>query len=473
MKKRILLIINILTVYMAAVCGCSRNNDGVGSEGIAINPDGTPVEQSDAAASASTQEEAKQDPKEYLDPAIDILGWKCVNDVAAGKAIGLIDQALEIDDSLVEAYKGRGSAYLCLGDSIANFDSAEADFIKMQKLEPDNPDGYLGQAEVLIRKGKKDEAIELLEKAKELLIAGASSSTSGTGSSDNAGTSGTGSSEDSTGTSGAEADGTSVAEAGNGEESDNGSAEDSPDGSADGSSQVSSDDAADGSDQASSDSTADSSSDGQTDGSSENASGDDTTANDQARYNSGISEIFMTTEADIQLRIDELNSDTYSDSKGRVRYTTIYAEDGAVMESLFYACYMYGEDDSDIIVSYNAEGSMIATVFNLYEGTDKYVYGMYTGSDTWNVCIPLWSDDGVMTGIETVYGGSAIAYDMYLYDSEGTMIGTEQYSSSKSLENTVYFDGYSADSATNGGEGVTGTPSYTIEDIYALLGEFI
>ncbi len=391
---------------MTAVCGCSRNNDGVGSEGIAINPDGTPVEQSDAAASASTQEEAKQDPKEYLDPAIDILSWKCVNDVAAGKAIELIDQAIQIDDGLVEAYKGRGSAYLCLGDSIANFDSAEADFIKMQELEPDNPDGYLGQAEVLIRKGKKDEAIELLEKAKELLIAGASSSTSGTGSSDNTGTSGTGSPENTT-------------------------------------------------------------------GASENASGDDTTANNQARYNSGISEIFMATEADIQLRIDELNSDTYSDSKGRVRYTTIYAEDGTVMESLFYACYMYGKDDSDIIVSYNAEGSMIATVFNLYEGTDKYVYGMYTGSDTWNVCIPLWSDDGVMTGIETVYGGSVIAYDIYLYDSEGTMIGTEQYGSSKSLENTVYFEGYSSDNATNGGEGVTGTPSYTIEDIYALLGEFI
>jgi hypothetical protein len=408
LKKRILLIINILTitVYMTAVCGCSRNNDGVGSEGIAINPDGTPVEQSDAAASASTQEEAKQDPKEYLDPAIDILSWKCVNDVAAGKAIELIDQAIQIDDGLVEAYKGRGSAYLCLGDSIANFDSAEADFIKMQELEPDNPDGYLGQAEVLIRKGKKDEAIELLEKAKELLIAGASSSTSGTGSSDNTGTSGTGSPENTT-------------------------------------------------------------------GASENASGDDTTANNQARYNSGISEIFMATEADIQLRIDELNSDTYSDSKGRVRYTTIYAEDGTVMESLFYACYMYGKDDSDIIVSYNAEGSMIATVFNLYEGTDKYVYGMYTGSDTWNVCIPLWSDDGVMTGIETVYGGSVIAYDIYLYDSEGTMIGTEQYGSSKSLENTVYFEGYSSDNATNGGEGVTGTPSYTIEDIYALLGEFI
>ncbi len=469
MKKRILLIINILTVYMAAVCGCSRNNDGVGSEGIAINPDGTPVEQSDAASSASTQEEAKQDPKEYLDPAIDILSWKCVNDVAAGKAIELIDQAIQIDDGLVEAYKGRGSAYLCLGDSIANFDSAEADFIKMQELEPDNPDGYLGQAEVLIRKGKKDEAIELLEKAKELLIAGASSSTSGTGSSDNTGTSGTGSSENTTGASGTETDETSVAEDGSGEESDNGAAEGSPDGAVDSSTPDSSDVSADGSDQSS----ADSSSDSQTDGSSENASGDDTTANNQARYNSGISEIFMTTEADIQLRIDELNSDTYSDSKGRVRYTTIYAEDGTVMESLFYACYMYGEDDSDIIVSYNAEGSMIATVFNLYEGTDKYVYGMYTGSDTWNVCIPLWSDDGVMTGIETVYGGSVIAYDIYLYDSEGTMIGTEQYGSSKSLENTVYFEGYSSDNATNGGEGVTGTPSYTIEDIYALLGEFI
>lgn len=464
MKKRILLIINILTVmvYTAAVCGCA-NNDGVGSEGIAINPDGTPIDQSDAAGSASTQEEVKQDPMEYLDPALDILGWNCVNDVAASKAIDMINKALEIDDSLFEAYKGRGSAYLCLSDSIANFDCAEADFVKMQELEPDNPDGYLGQAEVLIRKGKKDEAIELLEKAKELINSKASSS--GTNSSGG----------DSSATEGASGAGDSAAEGASGtdEDASDNVTEDTAGTGAEGSDTESGDGTGADTESADGTETADASSDSSTGESSDTAEADNTSVNHDARYNSGISEIFMTTESDIQARIDELNSDEYTDSKGRVRYTTIYAEDGTVMELLFYASYSYGEDESDIIVSYNAEGSMIATVFEFYEGTDKYVYGMYTGSDTWNVCIPLWTEDGVMTGIETVYGGSVIAYDIYLYDSENTMIGAEQYNSSKALENTVYFDGYSADNATNGGAGVVGTPKYTIDDIYDLLDEYI
>ena len=173
MKRRSLLIVSVLTlsVYMTFASGCVHKDPDIGSEAIAINPDGSPKDVSDAAGSASTLEEPLQDPYEYLDPALEILSWKCVNDVAAGKAIEYIDKAIEIDDGLTDAYKARGSAYLCLGDSIEHFDSAEADFIKLQELEPDNPDGYLGQAEVLIRKGHKDEAIELLNKANELLAA--------------------------------------------------------------------------------------------------------------------------------------------------------------------------------------------------------------------------------------------------------------------------------------------------------------
>ena len=161
MKRRSLLIVSVLTlsVYMTFASGCVHKDPDIGSEAIAINPDGSPKDVSDAAGSASTLEEPLQDPYEYLDPALEILSWKCVNDVAAGKAIEYIDKAIEIDDGLTDAYKARGSAYLCLGDSIEHFDSAEADFIKLQELDPDNPDGYLGQAEVLIRKGHKDERV--------------------------------------------------------------------------------------------------------------------------------------------------------------------------------------------------------------------------------------------------------------------------------------------------------------------------
>ena len=448
MKKRLLLILNafIVMIYMCSAAGCGQKDSEIGSEGIAINSDGTPKVESDAANSASTQE-VVQDPYEYLNPALEILGWQCVNDVAAGKAIELINKAIEIDDSIAEAYKARGSAYMCLGDSIANFDSAEADFVKMQELEPDNPDGYLGQAEILIRKGRKDEAIELLNKAAELMDAQAISAASDAASDNTT----EGSSEDNS----VGASDSSIVDASNADISSMDSSESEDIDSTTGDSGSEDIDSTTG------------------DSGSDTASDDEFASSKEARYNSGISEIFMTSKEAIWARIDELSLDTYSDSTGRVRYKTIYGEDGTIMESIFYACYLYGEDESNIIVSYNAEGTMLATVFDFFEGTDKYVYGMYTGSDTWNVCVPLWTEDGTMTGIETYYGGSIIAYDIYLYDSENVMIGSEQYNASKSLENTVYFDGYSADNAANGGEGVVGTPSYTIEDVYDLLAGYV
>lgn len=477
---------------MTFASGCVHKDPDIGSEAIAINPDGSPKDVSDATGSASTLEEPLQDPYEYLDPALEILGWKCVNDVAAGKAIEYIDKAIEIDAGLTEAYKARGSAYLCLGDSIAHFDSAEADFIKMQELDPDNPDGYLGQAEVLIRKGHKDEAIELLNKANELLkaqkqsnAATGVSSASEVNSSEAPETSNdsseNSSGEDNSGLEGASDEKTSDEElsmqesgdesesaakdgaAGNGD-GETGNSEDTVESSGDAEEESSDSDLDDESgDSYSADNDEDSSS--ETDNS-------EYAANKAARYNSGITEIFMTSEDDIQRRIDELMSDTYSDSTGRVRYKTIYGQDGAITSSVFYACYQYGQYEPDIIVSYNAEGTMVACAFNFYEGTKQYVYGMYTSFDTWNVCIPMWSEDGTMTGIETIYGGSVIAYDMYLYDAEGNMAGCEQYNSSKNLESTVYFDGYSAESEAGGGAGVVGTAAYTIEDVYALVEQF-
>ncbi len=431
---------------MTFASGCVHKDPDIGSEAIAINPDGSPKDVSDAAGSASTLEEPLQDPYEYLDPALEILSWKCVNDVAAGKAIDYIDKAIEIDDGLTDAYKARGSAYLCLGDSIEHFDSAEADFIKLQELDPDNPDGYLGQAEVLIRKGHKDEAIELLNKANELLKAQKQS---------NAGATGAGS-----------ATGGSLAATSN-DSSENSSGEDSS------GLEGASDEEEEGSESDIDDESGDSYSADNDEDSSSETDNSEYAANKAARYNSGIAEIFMTSEDDIQRRIDELMSDTYSDSTGRVRYKTVYGQDGAVASVLFYACYQYGEYEPDIIISYNAEGTMLACAFNFYEGTNQYVYGMYTSSDTWNVCIPMWSEDGTMTGIETIYGGSVIAYDMYLYDAEGNMAGCEQYNSSKNLESTVYFDGYSAESVAGGGAGVVGTPAYTIDDVYALVDQFL
>ena len=361
----------------------------------------------------------------------------------------------------------------------------------MQELDPDNPDGYLGQAEVLIRKGHKDEAIELLNKANELLKAqkqsnagatGAGSATGGSLAATSNDSSENSSGEDNSGLEGASDEKTSDEElsmqesgdvsesaakdgaAGNGD-GENGNSEDTVESSGDAEEE--------GSDSDIDDESGDSYSEDNDEESSLETDNSEYAANKAARYNSGIAEIFMTSEDDIQRRIDELMSDTYSDSTGRVRYKTVYGQDGAVASALFYACYQYGEYEPDIIISYNAEGTMLACAFNFYEGTNQYVYGMYTSSDTWNVCIPMWSEDGTMTGIETYYGGSVIAYDMYLYDAEGNMAGCEQYNSSKNLESTVYFDGYSAESVAGGGAGVVGTPAYTIDDVYALVDQFL
>ena len=492
MKRRSLLIVSVLTlsVYMTFASGCVHKDPDIGSEAIAINPDGSPKDVSDAAGSASTLEEPLQDPYEYLDPALEILSWKCVNDVAAGKAIEYIDKAIEIDAGLTDAYKARGSAYLCLGDSIEHFDSAEADFIKLQELDPDNPDGYLGQAEVLIRKGHKDEAIELLNKANELLAAQKQSNAGASGGSATGGSfseasenSSNNASENASGGNGSGLEGeageeASVPDQGDASESAigdgaDGDSEDTVESSGDAGKEDSGSNTGNVADDSGSEDSDEESSEGNDEDSSSESDNSEYAANKAARYNSGIVEIFMTSEDDIQSRIDELMSDTYSDSTGRVRYKTVYGQDGAVASALFYACYQYGEYEPDIIISYNAEGTMLACAFNFYEGTNQYVYGMYTSSDTWNVCIPMWSEDGTMTGIETVYGGSVIAYDMYLYDAEGNMAGCEQYNSSKNLESTVYFDGYSAESVEGGGEGVTGTAAYTIEEVYDLLAQFV
>ena len=492
MKRRSLLIVSVLTlsVYMTFASGCVHKDPDIGSEAIAINPDGSPKDVSDAAGSASTLEEPLQDPYEYLDPALEILSWKCVNDVAAGKAIEYIDKAIEIDAGLTDAYKARGSAYLCFGDSIEHFDSAEADFIKLQELEPDNPDGYLGQAEVLIRKGHKDEAIELLNKANELLAAQKQSNAGASGGSATGGSfseasenSSNNASENASGGNGSGLEGeageeASVPDQGDASESAigdgaDGDSEDTVESSGDAGKEDSGSNTGNVADDSGSEDSDEESSEGNDEDSSSESDNSEYAANKAARYNSGIVEIFMTSEDDIQSRIDELMSDTYSDSTGRVRYKTVYGQDGAVASALFYACYQYGEYEPDIIISYNAEGTMLACAFNFYEGTNQYVYGMYTSSDTWNVCIPMWSEDGTMTGIETVYGGSVIAYDMYLYDAEGNMAGCEQYNSSKNLESTVYFDGYSAESVEGGGEGVTGTAAYTIEEVYDLLAQFV
>ena len=476
MKKRLLTIFNIfiVSVYMILACACSNENSGIGSEAIEINPDGSAKEESSSSNLESTVEESiQEDPYDYLTPALEILGWKCVNNVAANKAIDLISQALLLDDSLADAYKARGSAYLCLGDSLGNFDSAEADFIKVQDIEPDNPDGYLGQAEILVRKGKAGEAVELFEKAKELIAINASSENNNNKDANSDTSAELVSSTDS------DLESDTVSDSESATDSDLESATDSyseSDTDSDLKSDTDSDLKSDTVSESESDTVSESDTDTDTDTDSDlesDSEEDPGTINSiEVRYNSGISDIFMQSEDDIQNRIDEIKSDSYSDSTGRVRYKKIFADDGTVAESVFYACYLYGEYEPNIIVSYDANGLMIATAFNLFEGTDSYVYGMYTSSDTWNVCIPMWSEYGIMTGVVTYYGGSIIAYEMYLYDAEQNMIGAAQYNSSMTLENTVIFDGYLRDDAVNDDE-VAGTALYSIEDIYDLIDEYI
>lgn len=81
------------------------------------------------------------------------------------EAIIVFTAAIEIDPKQAPAYVGRGDAYVLSGETEVNLTAAQADYETAIALEETLPNGWLGLADVYIRRGDYEKAIDVLRDA--------------------------------------------------------------------------------------------------------------------------------------------------------------------------------------------------------------------------------------------------------------------------------------------------------------------
>lgn len=79
-------------------------------------------------------------------------------------AIEILNMALEEDSTLAKAYALRGDAHIIIGETQENLETARADYEAALGIEQGTPEAYLGIADIHIRKGEYDEALDVLKK---------------------------------------------------------------------------------------------------------------------------------------------------------------------------------------------------------------------------------------------------------------------------------------------------------------------
>ena len=93
------------------------------------------------------------------------LGIRYISEGNYEEAIIAFTAAIEIDPKRSESFIGRGNAYTLSGDTEDNLSAAQADYEAAIALDETMPGGWLGLADVYIRRGDYDKAIEILRKA--------------------------------------------------------------------------------------------------------------------------------------------------------------------------------------------------------------------------------------------------------------------------------------------------------------------
>lgn len=93
------------------------------------------------------------------------LGVRYLSEGNYEEAIIAFTAVIEIDPKQAPAYVGRGNAYIGLGETEENLTAAQADYEQAVELEETNVDAYLGLADVYIRKGDYVKALEVLKDA--------------------------------------------------------------------------------------------------------------------------------------------------------------------------------------------------------------------------------------------------------------------------------------------------------------------
>lgn len=91
------------------------------------------------------------------------LGIKYLADGNYEEAIIAFTAVIDIDPKNVGALTGRGQAYALSGDTEANLAAALADFEAVLAVDETLADGWLGLADVYIRMGDYDKALEVLQ----------------------------------------------------------------------------------------------------------------------------------------------------------------------------------------------------------------------------------------------------------------------------------------------------------------------
>ena len=133
MKRAVSLLLAL--VLLLTLCGCGKKDD-------------------DAAGAGSWQEQYD-------------LGVRYLSDGNYEEAIIAFTAAIEIDPKRVDAYMGRGDAYLGQGAADEYLTAAFTDFETALSLDDTNADAYLGMAEVYIARKQFDEAMEILRQGVE------------------------------------------------------------------------------------------------------------------------------------------------------------------------------------------------------------------------------------------------------------------------------------------------------------------
>lgn len=97
------------------------------------------------------------------------LGARYLSEGNYEEAILAFTAAIEIDPKQAPAYVGRGRAYVQLEETDENYGKAQVDFQQALELDKLLPDAWLCLADVLIRMGLFDLALETLQNALEAL----------------------------------------------------------------------------------------------------------------------------------------------------------------------------------------------------------------------------------------------------------------------------------------------------------------
>lgn len=120
--------------------------------GFALSSCGQSVSEQSGAGTNSTWQEQYD------------LGMRYLTEENYAEAIIAFTAAIELDPKQALAYVGRGQAYIFSGETEGNLTASQTDFETALALDETIPDAWLGLADIFIRQGDYEKALEILQR---------------------------------------------------------------------------------------------------------------------------------------------------------------------------------------------------------------------------------------------------------------------------------------------------------------------